>query len=164
MPSGSRGMQANQGFGVPAQSPLIKERPATVLIEVRLRKHILVVAHYPALKIARVEMLNKAGYEVEPVESDDAAMTILEKKHFDLVLIGRRSELAQKGLDQRLRERYPHLLILKIESSGPGISVYPSQIIDSQPKHLIQALEHLLGNALSLAPTQMLNDTGPDEA
>ena len=125
-----------------------------------MRKRILVVAHYPPLKSSRVEMLNKAGYEVEAVESDDAAMALLATEHFDLVLIGRKSQLSEKGLDQRLRERYPHLLILKIESAGPGTSVYSSQIIDSQPKHLMDALKHLLGDALSLAPIQVPNQTG----
>ena len=126
-----------------------------------MRKRILVVAHYPPLKSSRVEMLNKVGYEVESVDSDDAAMALLETEHFDLVLIGRKSQLTQKGLDQRLREKYPHLLILKIESTGHATSVYPSQIIDSQPKHLMDALEHLLGGALSLTPIQIPNQTGP---
>ena len=127
----------------------------------RLPKRILVVAHYPPLKSSRVEMLNKAGYQVESVESDNAAMALLEKEHFDLVLIGRKSQLTLKGLDQRLRERYPNLLILKIQDAGPGTSVYPSQIIDSQPKHLIEALKDLLGDALSLAPIHIPNQTGP---
>lgn len=106
-------------------------------------------------------MLNNLGYEVESVESDDAAMGFLEKKHFDLVLIGRKSQLTEKGLDQRLREKYPHLLILKIDSAGPGTSVYSSQIISSQPKHLTDVLQHLLGDALSLTPIQIPNQTGP---
>ncbi len=105
-------------------------------------------------------MLNKSGYEVESVNSDDAAMTLLETVHFDLVLIGRKSEIPEKGLDQRLRERYPDLLILKIELAGPGTSVYPDQIIDTQPKHLLDALRHLLGDALSLAPVHVPNQTG----
>ena len=106
-------------------------------------------------------MLEKVGYEVESVESDNAAMAHLEKAHFDLVLIGRKSQMTEKGLDQRLRERYPHLLILKVERAGSETSVYPSQVIDSQPKHLIDALKHLLGDALSLTPIQIPNQTGP---
>lgn len=65
-------------------------------------------------------MLRQAGYGVESVDSDDAAMALLEVEHFDLVLIGRKSEMVEKGLDRRLRERYPHLLILKIETRGEG--------------------------------------------
>lgn len=106
-------------------------------------------------------MLNNLGYQVESVESDDAAMEILGEEHFDLVLIGRKSQLTEKGLDQRLRERYPHLLILKIESAGPGTSVFPSRIIDSQPKHLTDMLHQLLGDALSLTPIHIPNQTGP---
>ena len=125
-----------------------------------MAKRILVVAHYPPLNQSRVDMLSKVGYEVESVASDDAAMAILEKEHFDLVLIGRKSQLTKKGLDQRLREKYPYLLILKIEASGLGTSVYPSQIIDSQPKHLLDALQQLLGDALSLTPIHIPNQTG----
>ncbi len=125
-----------------------------------MRKRILVVAHYPPLKLSRIEMLDRAGYEVAAVESDDAAMTLLETEHFDLVLIGRKSQLTEKGLDQRLREKYPHLLILKIEAAGSRTSVYPTQIIDSQPKNLIDALKQLLGDGLSLAPIQISNETG----
>lgn len=106
-------------------------------------------------------MLNSVVYEVESVESDDAAMRLLEKEHFDLVLIGRKSQLTEKGLDQRLRETYPSLLILKIEAAGPGSSAYPNQIIDSQPQHLLAALKGLLGDATSLSPIQIPNQTGP---
>jgi len=48
-------------------------------------------------------MLRQAGYGVESVDSDDAAMALLEVEHFDLVLIGRKSEIVKKGLDRRLR-------------------------------------------------------------
>lgn len=109
-------------------------------------------------------MLRQAGYGVESVDSDDAAMARLEVEHFDLVLIGRKSEMVEKGLDRRLRERYPHLLILKIETRGEKDSIYPSQIIDSQPDHLITALKNLLGDALTLSPLHIPNQTGPRDS
>jgi hypothetical protein len=53
-------------------------------------------------------------------------MKLLEIEQFDLVLLGRRSQIAKKGIDQRLREKYPNLLILKIQSMGEIVSLYPS--------------------------------------
>jgi hypothetical protein len=41
-------------------------------------------------------------------------MTMLRTEIYDVVLLGRNSELHKKGIDQRLREKYPHLLTLKI--------------------------------------------------
>lgn len=125
-----------------------------------MAKRILVVAHYPPLQASRVSMLHKAGYEVESVDSDDAAMELLEAEHFDLILIGRKSSIPKKGLDQRLRERYPHLLILKIENGGEGESIFPSQIIDTQPAHLLKALRELLGDEVTLSPVHIPNQTG----
>jgi hypothetical protein len=48
------------------------------------------------------------------VATEDDAMKSLETEHFDLVLIGRKSESPRQALDQRLREKYPKLPVPKI--------------------------------------------------
>jgi hypothetical protein len=60
--------------------------------------------------------------------------------------------MLQKGIDQRLREKYPELLILKIESVSEPRSVYPSRITDSAPRHVLEALHEMLGDDLGLEP------------
>jgi|ERR1700733_1485125 hypothetical protein len=77
-------------------------------------KRILVAAHDLPLRTTRIALLKQAGYEVESGATDDDAMAILEIERFDSVLIGRKSLLPKKGIDQRLREKYPDLLTLKI--------------------------------------------------
>jgi hypothetical protein len=82
------------------------------------------------------------SYRVECVESDDEAMTMLRTEIYDLVLLGRNSELHKKGNDQRLREKYPHLLTLKIVNEADA-SIWPSRIPDSQPEHVIASLHEM---------------------
>ena len=86
-------------------------------------------------------------------------MTLLGKEHFDLILIGRKFQLAKRALDERLRERFPYLLILRIESRGEGpADYYPSKVIDSQPASLMRALQELLGKAMILRPIDQLEE------
>jgi CheY-like chemotaxis protein len=114
-----------------------------------LSKRILVVAHDRPLKATRVSLLESQGYRVESVESDDAAMTMLKTETFDLILLGRSSGMHIKFLDQRLREKYPQLLSLKIVNHEEP-SVYPSRLTDSQPEHVIVALREMLGDDMHL--------------
>ena len=115
-------------------------------------KRILVVAHDRPLRLTRVELLESLGYTVASVATDDEAMAMLEVEQFDLILLGRKSELPKKGIDQRLREKYPALLTLKIEDAGVEKSIYPSLITDSAPRHVIVALHDMLGDDLQLVP------------
>ena len=86
-------------------------------------------------------LLRRAGYEeVESVASDDDAMTLLETEQFDLILLGRKSDLNKKGIDQRLREKY----------SGDFDSSYSSRNTDPQPRHVLEALSEMLGHDLRL--------------
>jgi DNA-binding NtrC family response regulator len=120
-----------------------------------LGKRILVVAHNRLLRGTRVSLLETQGYRVESVESDDAAMTLLETQVFDLILLGRDSGLHEKFLDQRLREKYPQLLTLKIVNHEDP-SVYPSRLTDSQPEHVIATLHEMLGDDIHLVPVYLL--------
>jgi hypothetical protein len=86
-------------------------------------------------------LLSAAGYTVTSVSSDDDALKLLEADRFDLVLLGRSSELSV-GIDQRLREKHPSLLTLKIDDLGG--SEYPSRMTDSMPEHVIDALKEML--------------------
>jgi len=77
------------------------------------------------LRTTRVSILEKAGYTVFSVVTDDDAMKLLETEQFDLILLGRRSQIPRTGLDQRLREKYPNLLTLKIKPTGDIVSSLP---------------------------------------
>jgi DNA-binding response OmpR family regulator len=109
-----------------------------------LPKRILVVAHDAMVRTTRVYLLKRAGYTVESVSTDDDAMRLLETELFDLILIGRKSQIPEAGLDQRLRKRHPNLLILKIEPEGDIVSPYPSRTTDPLPQRVIQALKDML--------------------
>jgi CheY-like chemotaxis protein len=107
-------------------------------------KRILVVAHDSLLRATRVTLLERAGYSVESVITDDEAMKLLETERFDLILLGRKSQIPKTGLDQRLRERYPDLLTLKIQPGGDIVSLYPSRTTDALPQHVLSALKEML--------------------
>jgi hypothetical protein len=117
-------------------------------------KRILVVADDRPLGTSRVSLLESEGYRVECVESDDEAMTMLLTETYDLVLLGRDSEFHKKGIDQRLREKYPNLLTLKIVNEADA-SVWPSRMTDSEPKHVIVALHEMLGENVLLVPVPL---------
>jgi hypothetical protein len=121
-------------------------------VVVNVAKRILVVAHNQPLRESRLEILQREGYCVQAVETDDEAMLTVQNVPFDAILIGRKSRLLQKGIDQRLREKYPELLILKIESTSEPSSVYPSRITDSAPRHVLEALHEMLGDGVRLGP------------
>jgi len=129
----------------------------------KLAKRILVVAHDRPLKETRVSLLQSQGYIVDSVETDDDAMKLLDTEHFDLVLLGHQSTLPKKGIDQRLREKYPSLATLKIELAGAPHSAYPTRVIDSAPKHVLEALHEMLGDDVDLTPIQLpvLSDQSP---
>jgi hypothetical protein len=82
-------------------------------------------AYDQMLRTTRVSILEKAGYTVFSVVTDDDAMKLLETEQFDLILLGRRSQIPRTGLDQRLREKYPNLLTLKIKPTGDIVSSLP---------------------------------------
>ena len=85
-------------------------------------------------------------------------MVMLLTETYDLVLLGRNSELHNEGIDQRLREKYPHLLILKIVNEADA-SIWPSRVIDSEPKHVIIALHEMLGDKVLLVPAALFLDS-----
>jgi DNA-binding NtrC family response regulator len=107
-------------------------------------KRILVVSHDTTLRASRVAILERAGYAVASVVTDDDAMALLETEQFDLVLIGRKSESPKDALDKRLRERHPNLLVLKIQPKIDMESNYPSRTTDPFPEHVIEALRDML--------------------
>ena len=118
-------------------------------------KCILVVCHDRPLMMSRVELLRRAGYSVDSVASDDEAMALLLERRFDLVLLGRKSALLKIGLDQRIREKYPDLLTLKIASPEEEPSTFPSRMVDAEPRHVIDALREMLGPSLHLVPVDL---------
>jgi response regulator RpfG family c-di-GMP phosphodiesterase len=129
-----------------------------VLEKLSMPKRILVVADDRPLRTTRVFLLESESYRVECVESDDEAMTMLLTETYDLVLLGRNSELHKKGIDQRLREKYPHLLTLKIVNEADA-SIWPSRITDSQPEHVLAALHEMLGDKVLLVPFTLFLDS-----
>jgi hypothetical protein len=135
----------------------IRLRFRPVSEKLSMPKRILVVADDRPLRTTRVSLLESEGYRVESVESDDDAMTMLLTEAYDLVLLGRNSDLHKKGIDQRLREKYPHLLTLKIVNEVDA-SIWPSRITDSEPKHVIVALHEMLGEKVLLVPVALFVD------
>jgi DNA-binding NtrC family response regulator len=113
-----------------------------------MSKRILVVAHDPFLRLTRTALLRSAGYEVETAESDDSAISTVDNQRFDVVLIGRRSRGSETALDQRLRDRYPQMLILKIAQPFEPPSSYPSRITDPHPARVLMALKNMLERAI----------------
>jgi hypothetical protein len=126
-----------------------------------MRKRILVVSDDRVLRFSRVALLKKEGYQVESIDSDDAAMTLLEAESFDLILLGRDSLRPGKALDRRLRERYPKLLTLKIEGNVPAPSRYPSRITDARPERVLAALDEMLFSHHDAQTTRGYDATHP---
>jgi DNA-binding NtrC family response regulator len=123
----------------------------TTGVFIAVPKSILVVAHDRRLRETRVQLLQAEEYTVKSVETGDDAMAILDTEHFDLVLIGRKIKGPGKQIDQRLREKYPDLPILKIQSAGDvERSPYPSRITDYQPQHVLDAVHDMLGDRIRL--------------
>jgi DNA-binding NtrC family response regulator len=110
-------------------------------------KRILVVAIDLELGHSRVLLLQSQGYKVDHVATDDEAMQLLESVDFDLVLLGRNSLLFEKRLDQRIRQKYPQQLTLKIQPVEDTVSLYASRTTDSVPNHVIDALKEMLANS-----------------
>jgi hypothetical protein len=79
------------------------------------------------------------------VSSDDEAMALLEKKAFDLVLIGRNGTVSIEEVDQRLRHRRPQQCILKIEDPAGGEGHFATRNTDADPRHVLAAVKELLG-------------------
>jgi DNA-binding NtrC family response regulator len=110
-----------------------------------MSKRILVVSDDPTLGFSRVALLKKAGYLVDSINSDAAALALLEAESFDLILLGRNSQPTSQGLDQRLRERHPDLLTLKIEANAAFPSVHATRVTDARPERVLAALAEMLG-------------------
>lgn len=108
-------------------------------------KCILVIAHDVLLRETRTLLLQKTGYKVISVGIDADMVDLPGIGQFDLILIGHQSFLVEgKDIDQRLRERYPDILILKIENDREARSVYPSRITDPLPSSVLAAIRDML--------------------
>jgi hypothetical protein len=107
-------------------------------------KRILVISLDVELGHSRALLLESQGYRVDTVATDDEAMLMLESTNFDLVLLGRDSLLFEKRLDERIRQKYPNQLTLKIQPVDEEISLYPSRTVDSGPSHVIDAIREML--------------------
>jgi CheY-like chemotaxis protein len=92
----------------------------------------------------RSSLLLKAGYAVESVSSGDAALELLAKKSFDLVVVGRDSLGYTKQIDQQIREKYPTLPMLKIAEASDQQNSYATATSDSVPDHVLAAVGALL--------------------
>jgi two-component system, NtrC family, response regulator PilR len=112
-----------------------------------MQKRILVVSHDSMLRETRAALLLRAGYSVSTSEGGDSAMGLLEGNVFDLILVGRKSLAPGKGIAQRIRERYPDVLILKIAELIEEDSPYPSKTTNSLPVNVLAALDVMLSDA-----------------
>jgi DNA-binding response OmpR family regulator len=112
-----------------------------------MQKRILVVSHDNTLRETRAALLLRAGYSVATSEGGDSTMALLETNTFDLILVGRKSLAPGKGIAQRIRERFPDQLILKIAELLEEDSPYPSKTTNSVPVNVLAALEGMLSEA-----------------
>jgi CheY-like chemotaxis protein len=110
-----------------------------------LAKRILVVSHNEVLRRTRVALLQWAGYAVVHVESDDDALAAVRIAHPDLVLLGRITRPKHIEIDQRLREAYPDLPILKIVLPTDLNTQYASRVTAAAPREVLGALEEMFG-------------------
>jgi CheY-like chemotaxis protein len=108
-------------------------------------KSVLIVSDDEMLLTTRSALLKTYGYNVTAVESDDEAISLLETEGFDLVLIGRKTDLPTIEIDERIRERHPKLLVLKIEELDVAARGFASRDTDSDPAHVLLALKEMLG-------------------
>ena len=108
------------------------------------QKRILIITHDSGLRATRAALLLAAGYAVSTAESMDEAIVLLDANPFDLALIGRKSLAPGKAMDQKLRERYPKLLILKIAEIIEEASQYPTRTTISVPADVLAALKGML--------------------
>ena len=108
-------------------------------------KSVLLVSHDEMLRTTRSALLKTGGYEVTAVATDDEAMALLESERFDLVLIGRKTTRLVTEIDERLRERYPKQLVLKIEDLDVADIGFATRDTDSNPEHVLLALKQMLG-------------------
>ena len=107
-------------------------------------KRILVVAHDPRLRETRASLLENANYAVTTAISDDDALKLLNRRNFDLVLIGRSALLPVRPLDQRINEKYPNLPLLKIDTLSAEPSLYATRTIIAHPGHVLLAIQEML--------------------
>ncbi|MBW4039855.1 MAG: hypothetical protein HIU91_13475 [Acidobacteria bacterium] len=110
-----------------------------------MQKRILIVTHDEVLRATRSTLLSNAGYQITAVATADEAVQLIDNERFDLVVIGRTSRLPPMPLDQRLRELYPHLLMLKIAQPSEVDEPFPSRTTKSDPVSVLQAIRGMLG-------------------
>lgn len=110
-----------------------------------MQKRLLIIAHDAVLRSTRSTLLLNAGFAVSAVGSVDEAIQMLQRDFFDLVIIGRTSISPVIALDQRLRELYPQLLLLKIAQSGEPATPYPTRTIGSDPSSVLATVKLMLG-------------------
>jgi hypothetical protein len=108
-------------------------------------KSVLIVSQDDMLRTTRAALLKTGGYEVTAVASDNEAMALLETRTFDLVLVGRKTDLPIIEIDERLRTRHPKLLVLKIEDLEESAGGFADRKTDSNPEHVLLALKQMLG-------------------
>ena len=84
-------------------------------------KRILLVVDQKELRDLLSQFFFLDGYEVESVEDGEAAMALVRKKQYDLVVADFKMP-KMNGLDltRRLKLYYPSLLVLVMSESGVG--------------------------------------------
>lgn len=87
-------------------------------------KTVLIVDDEESVREIVAEMIGEMGYNVKGVESGEAALDLISKINFDLVI----SDVKMDGMDglslaQRLREKFPKLP-LALMTAYPSDNVY----------------------------------------
>lgn len=123
------------------QDPNVNRKNAVI----KKNKTILVVGYDRAMLNARKEILQSAGYEALTTSNDDRMMRILRIKKIDLILLGQFVVPKGKPLQQRVRERYPQALILKMQPGSQEHDSFSNAFTAYDPAEMLEAIHRLLG-------------------
>jgi DNA-binding NtrC family response regulator len=118
------------------------------------RRRILVVDDERGVRALCTDVLKRAGYEAEAVDSPTAALSRLEEAEFDLILVDiNMPQMSGIGLCRRIREKRPQQTVVLI-TGYPSINTAVNGIREGASDYLTkpftpEALRDVVSRALS---------------
>jgi CheY-like chemotaxis protein len=107
--------------------------------------------HAPGLKIRKI-FLESFGYSVETAESGAAALKLLEKRPFDVVVLDyRMPQMTGLELAREIKQRFPALRLVVLSGCSVELPGELHTVVDgyvakgSHPEILLQRLAEVLG-------------------
>ncbi len=118
------------------------------------RRRILVVDDERGVRSLCTDVLRRAGYEAEAVDSPMAALSRLEEAKFDLILVDiNMPQMSGIGLCRRIREKHPQQTVVLI-TGYPSINTAVNGIREGASDYLTkpftpEALRDVVSRALA---------------